>query len=233
MVLFSDMPDERKPAPAAGERPVLDAAARGDAALLAQRAEAFAQSWEGRDEARRASLVLFAAFSRLAGMLSPDEAAARKARERALDVFVAASEAGEVSAAFLEQLQELVGRPGSKRRSHPLVARAIWFIEENHARKLSLRDVSGFVNVSPNHLSSLFRKHHGMTLTHYLHAVRLRRAAALLREGDKSLSEIAYQVGYQNYRDFYRNFIKHQRSSPSRFRQSLTTRAGRTRTSAG
>jgi AraC-like DNA-binding protein len=35
----------------------------------------------------------------------------------------------------------------------------------------------------------------------------------LLEFGRYSLSEIAYRVGYQNYRDFYRNFVKHVGSS--------------------
>ena len=29
-----------------------------------------------------------------------------------------------------------------------------------------------------------------------------------------SIAEIAYKVGYQNYRDFYRNFVKFEGASP-------------------
>jgi AraC-like DNA-binding protein len=50
----------------------------------------------------------------------------------------------------------------------------------------------------------------------------------LLEFGRYSLSEIAYRVGYQNYRDFYRNFVKHVGSSPRDVRRRITQdRVGR------
>ena len=44
---------------------------------------------------------------------------------------------------------------------------------------------------------------------------------ALLAEEGRSCAEIAYEVGYQNYRDFYRNLVKYERVSPRRLRQRL------------
>jgi AraC-like DNA-binding protein len=43
----------------------------------------------------------------------------------------------------------------------------------------------------------------------------------LLAVGGRSISEIAYLVGYQNYRDFYRNFVKYERASPRQARRSI------------
>jgi AraC-like DNA-binding protein len=44
----------------------------------------------------------------------------------------------------------------------------------------------------------------------------------LLAGGGRSISEIAYMVGYQNYRDFYRNFVKYERASPRQARRSMS-----------
>ena len=40
----------------------------------------------------------------------------------------------------------------------------------------------------------------------------------LLADDSRSIAEIAYRVGYQNYRDFYRNFVKYEKASPRRAR---------------
>ena len=61
-----------------------------------------------------------------------------------------------------------------------------------------------------------------MTLTAYIQRVRLRHAKQLLAEGGRSISEIAYLVGYQNYRDFYRNFVKYKNASPRQIQRRLT-----------
>jgi two-component system response regulator YesN len=60
-----------------------------------------------------------------------------------------------------------------------------------------------------------------MTLTAYVHRVRLEHARMLLAAGDHTISEIAYLVGYQTYRDFYRNFVKYEQSSPRQARKRL------------
>lgn len=104
---------------------------------------------------------------------------------------------------------------------NPVVERARTYIEENCTRKLALRQIAGHVTVSRNYLSTLFRKQCGCTITEYIHRVRMQRAELLLLAGGHTISEVAYMVGYQNYRDFYRNFVKYTNTSPKRFRQSL------------
>ena len=47
-----------------------------------------------------------------------------------------------------------------------------------------------------------------------MHRTRLEHARLLLAAGERSISEVAYLVGYQNYRDFYRNFVKYENVSP-------------------
>ena len=82
--------------------------------------------------------------------------------------------------------------------------------------------MAAILHVSPNYLSRLFRRETGLTLTAFVHRVRLDHAVALLGESNRSISEIAYRVGYQNYRDFYRNFVKVEQASPREVRRRLT-----------
>jgi len=92
------------------------------------------------------------------------------------------------------------------------------YVRENYMRKISLTEIAGAVGVSRNYLSHLFKRHCAVTVTEFIHKTRLREAERLLIHGGKTVSEIAYLVGYQNYRDFHRNFVRYEKTSPKRFR---------------
>jgi len=51
-------------------------------------------------------------------------------------------------------------------------------------------------------------------VTEYIHKVRIDLAKSLILENQLSLKEICYELGYQSYNDFYRNFRKLTGSSP-------------------
>jgi len=112
---------------------------------------------------------------------------------------------------------------------HPLIERAKRFIDGNYNRRIVLSTVAGALNISPNYLSRVFRKETGCTLTAYTQTVRMAHARGLLANGVHSISEIAYLVGYQNYRDFHRNFVKHEHASPREVRTQLRVKQPTTR----
>ena len=151
-----------------------------------------------------------------------DERAGLESREDLIRTFAHIRTSEDARRAFLPALDRLLGALTSRSRpSGRLVERAKAFIEENHHRKISLSVVAAKLNVSPNYLSRLFRRETGETLTAWVHQERMQHALVLLAEGGRSISEIAYLVGYQNYRDFYRNFVKYEQASPREVRRRL------------
>ncbi|HZN55752.1 MAG TPA: AraC family transcriptional regulator [Candidatus Polarisedimenticolaceae bacterium] len=123
---------------------------------------------------------------------------------------------------FGPTLQRLLSVLQTPAKAHPLVEKAQNYIDENYQRRLSLSGIARTLHVSPNYLSRVFRREAGVTLTAQIHHARLEHARLLLAAGDRSISEIAYLVGYQNYRDFYRNFVKYERASPRQARRSMS-----------
>ncbi len=121
---------------------------------------------------------------------------------------------------FRAAVREVLGALSDGPMRSPAVERARDYVHSNFTRKLSLPEVARFAGISPNYLSHLFRKQCGATLTQFVNKLRVREALRLLRGGSKSISEIAYLVGYQNYRDFHRNFVKIERSPPKRYRST-------------
>ncbi|MFQ5845319.1 MAG: helix-turn-helix transcriptional regulator, partial [Planctomycetota bacterium] len=127
---------------------------------------------------------------------------------------------GELTGIFWSTYEGLTATLGAlPRDGHPAVEQVRRFIEGNFTRKITLAEISRAVGISRNYLSHLFKQQSGVTLTEYIHRMRMKEAERLLVSGGRTVSEIAYLVGYQNYRDFHRNFAKYRKISPKKFRQ--------------
>jgi two-component system response regulator YesN len=145
-----------------------------------------------------------------------------------IDAVASCEDAEPARLRFRERLGQLLD-PQLERspRLHPVVARAKSYIGGNYDRRVYLSTVAEHLHVSPNYLSRLFRRETGQTLTEYVQRVRLEEARQLLARGGRRISEIAYMVGYQNYRDFYRNFVKYEKAAPREVQRRLGSAARR------
>jgi AraC-like DNA-binding protein len=85
-------------------------------------------------------------------------------------------------------------RPSTRRGRVELVEAAKDLLLARLGEPLSLIALAHDLNVSPFHLTRVFRELTGRTLTAYLHDLRLR--AAVDRLGEESLSRIAADLGY-------------------------------------
>ena len=102
-------------------------------------------------------------------------------------------------------------------RVRGLGERARIVIEESYAKRISLNSIANDLAVSKEHLSRVFKKKFGKTVTEHIHEVRIDRARRLMATGEFSLKQICYETGYQSYNDFYRNFRKVTGVSPKEF----------------
>jgi len=171
------------------------------------------------------SLLLLDVLQRVNDRLfsrSSDHVTYQENRVRLIGQFADLKDANAARQAFLPALNRIfsVLETGAG-VSNRLVARAQAYIDENYHRRISLSSIAERLNVSSNYLSRQFRKDSGETLTAFIQRVRLKHAMLLLAEGGRSISEIAYLVGYQNYRDFYRNFVKYENASPREVKRRL------------
>lgn len=87
--------------------------------------------------------------------------------------------------------------------------------------QLSLDILAKDHNVTPGYLSSQFHKETGMTLTEYIHHIRIRRATYLLNSTDNSIQEIAEQSGFPDSNYFTRIFKKIKGMSPNEYRKTI------------
>ncbi|SEG18177.1 AraC family transcriptional regulator [Paenibacillus sp. UNC499MF] len=112
------------------------------------------------------------------------------------------------------------GRIGTTLRFSPSVAAILDWIEVNYASEFRLTDLAGHVHLTPNHVSYLFHRETGSTLTSYLTARRLQQASFLLKTTNLSVREIGHRIGFSNFSYFCQLFKKHNGLSPAKYRAS-------------
>lgn len=98
------------------------------------------------------------------------------------------------------------------------------FIEAHAAEDLSLGKVAGAVNTSRNYFSEKFKQATGMNYVKYVARTRFEKAAALLREADLRVSEIAFATGFQSLSQFNRTFKKFAGKSPTEYRAAVRSK---------
>mgnify|MGYP003309428791 CR=1 FL=1 len=105
-------------------------------------------------------------------------------------------------------------------RTYSLAKRAHDYIDHHYSESISTSIIAGHFFVSPAHLSRAFRSAFGMTVTDYIHNVRIEHAKHLLSVTSASVSSIALNVGYPDVNYFSRIFKTKTGIIPTHFRKS-------------
>lgn len=90
-------------------------------------------------------------------------------------------------------------------------------VRQHLSEDLKVSTLGQLFFLSPNHLSYLFKKETGYTLSDYVENVRMERARALLSMADSTVAEVAMQVGYTDAAYFSRVFKKATGLSPQKY----------------
>ena len=104
-------------------------------------------------------------------------------------------------------------------RSNTKVRKALDYIGNNFAEKMSLQSVADNVGLSTCRLAHLVKASTGVTVHQMIQQVRIRRAQQLLERTSKSCAEIAYEVGYNDQSYFIKHFKRLTGQTPLRYRK--------------
>jgi len=102
---------------------------------------------------------------------------------------------------------------------HLLRARDL--IDARYREPLDVPALARAAHLSPAHFSREFRRTFGETPHQYLLTRRLERAAALLRNTDRSIADICHSVGLQSLGSFTTSFTRTYGMSPTAYRASF------------
>ena len=97
---------------------------------------------------------------------------------------------------------------------------AIEYIEANYASDISLQQLADICNYSYSHFSKMFIKAFSINPNTYIAYTRIRKAEDLLKSTNRSITDIACTVGYNDVSYFIRVFRKLKGISPNKYRKS-------------
>lgn len=98
------------------------------------------------------------------------------------------------------------------------ISKIIQYIGQHYDQDITVKSMSRYVMMGENYVSALFKKKTGHTLIHYLHGVRMEKAAEYLRETDLPVQEIGYRVGFGSDNYFIKIFKRWTGCTPSQYR---------------
>jgi AraC-like DNA-binding protein len=103
--------------------------------------------------------------------------------------------------------------------SDETLERIVQYIAREYANsELTVQTVAHEVGVLPAKITGILQEKRNCSYKQYLNAIRLEEAKRLLRETDRTITEIAYKVGYRSVTHFNRTFKEAVGESPSAFR---------------
>jgi len=92
------------------------------------------------------------------------------------------------------------------------------FVKQNYHHPLSMDDLTGLAGMSESHVLRLFKRFMGCPPFQYINKLRLAEASEELIQTDKSVTEIALDLGFNDSNYFSRLFKKHLGLSPREYR---------------
>ena len=102
--------------------------------------------------------------------------------------------------------------------SEPMID-AIYFMEQNFSQNIRMDQVATIAGYSPAHFSRLFQKQMGKSYSAYLTSIRVREAAKLLMNTDKSITDIAIETGFVYVSNMTAVFKKEIGVTPREYRK--------------
>ena len=110
-------------------------------------------------------------------------------------------------------------------RSNAHVGKALDFITRNYSRPLTLGDIAKEVGLSSYRLAHVVKAHTGKTILQILTHARIQNAQNLLEHSEKSCTEIAYEVGFNDQSYFIKHFKRLTGITPARYRRTRMIRS--------
>lgn len=104
--------------------------------------------------------------------------------------------------------------------SDEVIQRAAGYIAENYNKDITLSDAAAFVGMSSTYFSKKFKEVTGFGFKEYILNIRMKKACSLLLETRLSVTEIAYETGFNDSNYFGDVFRRIKGISPLKYRKN-------------
>ena len=99
------------------------------------------------------------------------------------------------------------------------------YLTAHYSDSFSMADLSARLGMTESSFSRYFRRATGNSYTDFVNRLRINRACQLLMETDRYITNVCYDVGFNNVANFNRRFLQLKGMSPRDFRRQFQSAA--------
>ncbi len=100
------------------------------------------------------------------------------------------------------------------------------YLTAHYSENFAMAELCARVGMSESSFSRYFRRATGNTFTDFVNRLRINKACQLLMETDRYITNVCYDVGFNNVANFNRRFLQIKGQTPKAFRRQADARFG-------
>ncbi len=100
------------------------------------------------------------------------------------------------------------------------------YLSEHYHESFSMAELCLRVGMTESSFSRYFRRATGNSFTDFVNRLRINKACQLLMETDRYITNVCYDVGFNNVANFNRRFLQVKGMTPKEFRRQADARFG-------
>lgn len=100
------------------------------------------------------------------------------------------------------------------------------YVTENYSKELCSEELAASIGMSQSKFSRFFRRSTGNCFTEFVNRIRINRACQMLMNTNHPVTNICYDVGFNNVANFNRRFLELKQVTPKEFRRMAEGRFG-------
>jgi AraC-like DNA-binding protein len=109
-------------------------------------------------------------------------------------------------------------QPGRNELTDDRLKKIMRFLSSNYFREISFSEIADIAGLHPVSLCRYFKEKTGKKISVYLNELRIGFACKLLLEGTLQVSQICFEVGFNNISNFNRNFRRITGMTPKHYK---------------
>jgi len=108
----------------------------------------------------------------------------------------------------------------NKSRSNAILDRIEMYLKQHYKEEIFIKELAKQFYCNPVYIGNAFNKKYDISIKDYIHRLRISESLRLMEETDMTLSDIAYEIGYNNYNNFYAHFEQIMGIKPIDYRKN-------------
>ncbi|MBQ8415698.1 MAG: helix-turn-helix transcriptional regulator [Clostridia bacterium] len=113
--------------------------------------------------------------------------------------------------------------PAGNRRQ--MIAALVEWIEENYTERITLADLAQVAKTNEKYLCRFFKEYTGKSPIDYVNGLRVERACSKIAEENRTITEAAFDSGFNDMSYFCKIFKRYKGMTPRRYKKTLESHA--------